>query len=132
MGGDERLEGLHGWLILIGFIIVTGALSTAVSLIELADQGLRGGTASRVSWFAIGVQLTLAAVQFYIMYLFFMKKRQFPNVFSLVLLVELIVIIVLGVSSGNVGWATLIGILFTVPQLAYIMYSRRVTLTFTQ
>jgi hypothetical protein len=132
MGEAERLEGLGGWLILIGFLVVVGPILTLISLIGLWDEGSRGASQSGVFWFAIAVQLTLLLVQLYIMYLFFTKNHKFPRVFCVILIINLIIMIVLGLAAGNSSWTPLIAIISSILQLSYILNSERVKLTFTR
>ena len=132
MGGDERLEGLGGWLILIGFLVVIGPILTSMSLIGLLDEGSRDSSHSGVFWLAVAVQLTLLLVQLYLMYLFFTKSHRFPSLFCVMLVINLLIMIILALAAGNASWTPLIAIVSSLLQLSYILNSERVKLTFTR
>jgi hypothetical protein len=89
LDGDKHLEGLSGWLILVGlglvispFVILGGVVVTNVPLLMNAkfQPFLESHPAlDGLILFEIASNLCFAAVNCVLLYLFFKKKRSFPT-----------------------------------------------------
>ena len=104
MEEEKNLEGLGGWLILVGFAIILSPFSIIMTTFPLYSDILSSGSwemlttpdreAYDVSWMPILLGKIIinggvALVWIYIIFLFFTKKRLFPSWYIGVLLFTL-------------------------------------------
>src|SRR5262245_45096977 len=126
MAEGDNLEGLEGWLVVIGFLVVVGPIFTILSLGGLLSETSPEGRLDRMLLVTIAVQLAFLLVQIYLIFLFFTKSRRFPTVFVILLVINLIASIAVALSFGRGSWGPLVGIVSTILQLSYILNSERV------
>lgn len=111
--GSKNLEGLGGWLILVGISVVLSPFETLIVVSVILTQFSKTDIWTHLpiskilvshpffSLFILAVLLTILAffiVSVYLIYLFFRKKKLFPKVFiitSVSLLLYLVVAILL-------------------------------------
>ena len=158
MAEEKKLEGLGGWLILIGFVIILTPIRLIVLVLSVYMEVFSGGAwevlttpgteAYNPFWapyligeIAINVGLVLACL--FTVFLFFSKKKIFPKwfigilVFSLsfILIDALAIKIVLpnepifDTDTAKEFARTLIGALIWIP---YMLKSKRVKATFVK
>jgi len=145
----EELEGLGGWLILVGIGITLSPVRILVNIVQTLpgygastwSQLTTPGSPSYHALWAPGLlielvaNITLFVAACLLVYLFYRKKRQFPIVFGWVILLHLfvqlidaLIIRVLPVNDkGTPNWAW---VLPAVIWVVYMLRSRRVRNTF--
>ena len=108
MSEGKSLEGLQGWLILVGFGVIFAPLRIIITLLPIYKEIFEnnywqmlttpGTDAYNILWAPIllgeiSINILLVIAWVYIAYLFFTKKKQFPKIYISIVLFTLFFII---------------------------------------
>lgn len=105
---DEELTGLGGWLFWVGLSIVGGLIQPILSLkelgkiftpnvwINLAYESAELYTPEFIpyAFYNLAIIFFLYFTLLYLLYLFFNKKRSFPKIYSIILVIYLVLAVI--------------------------------------
>lgn len=132
----NELEGIKGWLVLLGITIV---LTTLSFIPDLVSSYLLWSTSSNVSedifnalFFVLLGLLFFCSIHVYLTYLFFSMKKSFPKIYIIFSIIEIIIFSVILVSTNMEYSIYFIFYAFitTISWIVYLLKSKRVEATF--